>query len=99
MISSFWRPIVVHPRRALRLRSRLGPPRSHRLSITIKMCMFRQALQHDRPTMKSIRNALALSVTAGLAASSLAHAQSTGHDQGHAIFLTTNDARSNEVMA
>jgi 6-phosphogluconolactonase len=49
--------------------------------------------------MKSIRNVLALSVTAGLAASSLAHAQSTGHDQGHAVFLMTNDAQSNEVMA
>jgi 6-phosphogluconolactonase (cycloisomerase 2 family) len=49
--------------------------------------------------MKITRNVLALSVTAGLAVSSLAHAQGPGRNQGHAVFLMTNDAQSNEVMA
>jgi 6-phosphogluconolactonase len=49
--------------------------------------------------MKITGNVLALSVAASLAASSLAHAQPPGINRGHAVFLMTNDAQSNEVMA
>jgi 6-phosphogluconolactonase (cycloisomerase 2 family) len=49
--------------------------------------------------MKITRNVLALSVTAALAVSSLTHAQGPRLDEGHAVFLMTNDARSNEVIA
>jgi 6-phosphogluconolactonase (cycloisomerase 2 family) len=49
--------------------------------------------------MKIRRNVLALSVTAALAVSSVTHAQSPRLDEGHAVFLMTNDALVNEVIA
>jgi hypothetical protein len=48
--------------------------------------------------MKSIRDILALSLTASLAVSTVAYAQSPEFNQGHAVFLMTNDAQSNEVV-
>jgi 6-phosphogluconolactonase len=49
--------------------------------------------------MKNIRDILALSLTASLAASTVAYAQSPEFNQGHAVFLMTNDAQSNEIIA
>jgi 6-phosphogluconolactonase len=49
--------------------------------------------------MKTLKRVISISATVGIALSAGAYAANADHETGHALFVMTNDAESNEVIA